>query len=149
MEEYYADYYTGYPRVLATVDGFVNCPYCKGVHRHGGMGNGIAGGHRHPDCGNMVGYVVVPYHRHETDVVINFPPQSKTVRQRLKEWLITRTWLWKKVVFDNGVCGKNFVRYDHRILSYCEGMGDNGADGSVSDAIKRVMDLREAKVYSC
>lgn len=48
------------PRVHADKDGFVTCPYCKGIHRHGGNGNGVASGHRHPDCGNEIGYIVVP-----------------------------------------------------------------------------------------
>jgi hypothetical protein len=51
----------GIPNIHADKDGFVTCPYCHGTHRHGGQGNGIASGHRVPDCGNKVGYIVVPY----------------------------------------------------------------------------------------
>lgn len=54
----------------------------------------------------------------------------------VKHWLLTRKWLWKKVVFDNGIVGTNYHRYDHRILSYCQGMGDNGKHGDVNTAIK-------------
>ena len=41
---------------------------------------------------------------------------------RVKHWLLTRKLLWKKVVFDNGIVGRNYHRYDHRILAYCQGM---------------------------
>ena len=58
----------------------------------------------------------------------------------VRHWLITRKWLWKKVVFDNGVLGKNYHRYDHRIFTYAEGMGDNGKYGDVSTAIIRKID---------
>ena len=49
------------PPVWADKDGFVKCPYCKGIHRHGGQGNGVASGHRLPDCGTQPGYVVIPW----------------------------------------------------------------------------------------
>ncbi len=49
------------PSVKSDKDGFVHCPYCHGLHRHGGNGNGIASGHRMPDCGNEIGYIVVPF----------------------------------------------------------------------------------------
>ena len=55
---------------------------------------------------------------------------------RVKHWLLTRKWLWKKVVFDNGIVGKNYHRYDHRIYSYSQGMGNNGESGNVNTAIK-------------
>jgi hypothetical protein len=56
--------------------------------------------------------------------------------QMIKQWLLTRKWLWKKVIFDNGVAGKNYHRYDHRIFNYCQGMGNNGKLGDVNTAIK-------------
>lgn len=56
---------TEVPKVYADKDGFVKCPYCGGIHRHGGQGNGTAQGHRMPDCGNQIGYVVVPYAVHQ------------------------------------------------------------------------------------
>lgn len=58
------------------------------------------------------------------------------MKQTIKHWLITRTWLWKKVVFDNGIVGRNYHRYDHRIFSYSQGMGDNGIYGDINKAIK-------------
>jgi hypothetical protein len=70
-----------------------------------------------------------------------YKQQSKSFRlSPVRYWLITRKWLWKKVVFDNGVVGKNYHRYDHRIFPYTEGMGDNGKDGDVSTAIERKID---------
>jgi hypothetical protein len=54
----------------------------------------------------------------------------------IKQWLLTRKWLWKKVIFDNGVAGKNYHRYDHRIYHSCQGMGNNGEFGDVNTAIK-------------
>jgi len=58
----------------------------------------------------------------------------------IKKWLLTRKWLWKKVIFDNGVAGKKYHRYDHRIYNYCQGMGDNGELGDVNTAIKITLD---------
>jgi hypothetical protein len=51
-------------------------------------------------------------------------------------WLIVQKWLWKKVVFDNGIVGRNYHRYDHMILPYSQGMGEDGEDGNVHTAIK-------------
>jgi hypothetical protein len=51
-------------------------------------------------------------------------------------WLVVQKWLWKKVVFDNGISGRNYHRYDHRILPHVQGMGDNGENGDVNTAIK-------------
>ena len=58
----------------------------------------------------------------------------------VRRWLVTRTWLWRKVVFDNGIVGRNFHRYDHILLPYCMGMGDNGKDGDKKTAIKWQID---------
>ena len=70
-----------------------------------------------------------------------YKQKSKSLRLSVvRYWLITRKWLWKKVVFDNGVSGKNYHRYDHRIFPYAEGMGDNGEYGDVSTAIARKID---------
>ena len=52
-------------------------------------------------------------------------------------WLTVQKWLWKKVVFDNGIVGKNYHRYDHRILPYVQGMGNNGKYGKIDTAIDR------------
>lgn len=52
------------PKIYASPDGFVYCPYCTKQHRHGGNGNGVASGHRQPDCGNSTGYIVIPYNEH-------------------------------------------------------------------------------------
>ena len=41
--------------------------------------------------------------------------------QRVRYWLLTRKWLWKKVVFDNGIVGRNYHIYDHRVLPYVQG----------------------------
>lgn len=57
--------------------------------------------------------------------------------QRVRHWLLTRKWLWKKVVFDNGIVGRNYTRYDHRILPYVQGMGENGKYGGLNEAIKQ------------
>ena len=54
----------------------------------------------------------------------------------IKQWLLSRKWLWKKVIFDNGVVGENYHRYDHRIFNYCQGMGNNGKLGDVNTAIE-------------
>jgi hypothetical protein len=54
----------------------------------------------------------------------------------IKQWLLSRKWLWKKVIFDNGVIGENYHRYDHRIFNYCQGMGNNGELGDVNTAIE-------------
>jgi hypothetical protein len=56
--------FTKIPKVYADAQGFVSCPYCQKIHRHGGNGNGIAAGHRQPDCGNKTGYLVIPYNEH-------------------------------------------------------------------------------------
>lgn len=53
----------------------------------------------------------------------------------IKRWLVTRRWLWKKVVFDNSLVGKNYHRYDHRIYSYSHGMGNFGKKGGKNEAI--------------
>lgn len=67
----------------------------------------------------------------------NNNPQAKQCNLHIvKHWLLSRTWLWKRVVFDNGVAGTNYHRYDHRIFNYCYGMGDNGKYGDVNTAIK-------------
>lgn len=58
----------------------------------------------------------------------------------IKFWLITRKWMWKKVVFDNGIVGKNYHRYDHRLYPYTWGMGDNGEHGGAQTAIKNQLD---------
>ncbi len=50
-------------------------------------------------------------------------------------WLISRKFLWRKIVFDNGIIGKNYNRYDHRILSYSIGMGNNGKYGDINTVI--------------
>jgi hypothetical protein len=63
----------------------------------------------------------------------------------LNIYLITRKWLWKKVVFDNGVAGKNYHRYDHRLFNYTEGMGDNGYLGDVTTAINRLLGFLQRK----
>lgn len=57
--------------------------------------------------------------------------------QRVRCWLLTRKWLWKKVLFDNGIVGRNYTRYDHRIFPYVQGMGENGKYGGVNEAIKQ------------
>jgi len=56
--------------------------------------------------------------------------------KRFEHWLLSRKWLWKRVVFDNGVGGRRYHRYDHVILSYSQGMGDYGEYGDVCTAIK-------------
>lgn len=53
----------------------------------------------------------------------------------LKYWLITRKFLWKKVVFDNGELGVFYTRYDHRFLPYSHGMGNNSKNGDVNTVI--------------
>ncbi len=58
--------------------------------------------------------------------------------KKFKRWLLTRKWLWKKVVFDNGVVGKNYHRYDHLILPYSEAMGDDGKYGGIKEVIEHV-----------
>lgn len=68
--------------------------------------------------------------------MINNAENPQLTIPRVKHWLLTRKWLWKKVVFDNGIVGRNYHRYDHRILAYCQGMGDNGKHGDVNTAIK-------------
>lgn len=67
---------------------------------------------------------------------MNTPKKNQSVIQLFDKWLLSQKWLWKKVVFDNGNCGSNYHRYDHRILSYCQGMGDNSENGDVNTAIK-------------
>ena len=56
---------------------------------------------------------------------------------RVRRWLLTRRCLWRKVVFDNGVVGRNYHRYNHILYPYVQGMGDNGKDGGVDTAISR------------
>lgn len=68
--------------------------------------------------------------------MMNTPQKRQSTIQLVKHWLLTRKWLWKKVVFDNGIVGRNYHRYDHRIFSYCQGMGNNGKYGDVNTAIK-------------
>lgn len=58
----------------------------------------------------------------------------------IKKWLLTRKWLWKKVIFDNGVAGNNYHRYDHILFHYCQGMGNNGILGDVNTAIKLTLE---------
>ena len=72
--------------------------------------------------------------------MINNEQTPQLTIPRVKHWLLTRKWLWKKIVFDNGIVGKNYHRYDHRILSYCQSMGDNGKHGDVNTAIKRTIE---------
>jgi len=67
---------------------------------------------------------------------MNTEQTRQSAIQLVKHWFLTRKWLWKKVVFDNGIVGRNYHRYDHRILPYCQGMGDNGKHGDVNTAIK-------------
>lgn len=66
----------------------------------------------------------------------NHRPKALII-QRVRHWLLTRKWLWKKVVFDNGIAGRNYTRYDHRIFPYVQGMGENGKYGGVNEAIKQ------------
>lgn len=49
--------------VHADKDGFVRCPFCGNLHKHGGNGNGIASGGRKPDCKECGDeeYFVVPH----------------------------------------------------------------------------------------
>ena len=72
--------------------------------------------------------------------MINNEQNTQLAIPRVKHWLLTQKWLWKKIVFDNGILGKNYHRYDHRILPYCQGMGDNGKHGDVNTAIKRTIE---------
>lgn len=64
---------------------------------------------------------------------------------RIRKFLISCPFLWHKVVFDNGFCGENYVRYDHILLSYSEGMGNNGVLGNKQTAIERCLFLLEQK----
>ena len=57
------------------------------------------------------------------------------VLYNVKYWLITRKFLWKKVVFDNGMAGTYYTRYDHRIYPYSHGMGNRGKNGDVNTVI--------------
>tara|TARA_R110000851_G_scaffold329247_2_gene500960 strand:- start:4658 stop:4849 length:192 start_codon:yes stop_codon:yes gene_type:complete len=61
----------------------------------------------------------------------------------IKNWLITRKWLWIKVVLNNGVVGTNYHRYDHIIFPYVQGMGDDGAFGNVETAIKNQLEMNK------
>ena len=54
----------------------------------------------------------------------------------IKKFFLTKKLFWKKIVFDNGICGKNYHRYDNLFLPYSEGMGDNGKYGNVDDVVK-------------
>lgn len=76
------------------------------------------------------------------------PVTNLSIGERIERWLITRKWLWKKVVFDNGVCGERYHRYDHRILSYAEGMGDDGKSGDVDKVIDIVLLRKELEKTS-
>lgn len=67
--------------------------------------------------------------------------------QRIRHWLLTRKWLWKKVVFDNGIVGKNYTRYDHRVLPYTQGMGENGRYGGLNEAIEKQVTLMKLISY--
>ncbi len=67
------------------------------------------------------------------------------MKKKIRIWLIEQPWLWKKVVFNNGVVGSNYHRYDHRILPYSEGMGDRGIYGGISEAIKHCLDSLSRK----
>ena len=67
---------------------------------------------------------------------LSIPRKPKLGIFIVMHWLLTQKWLWKKIVFDNGIVGKNYHRYDHRILPYCQVMGDNGKHGDVNTAIK-------------
>ena len=63
----------------------------------------------------------------------------------VKYWLITRKFLWKKVVFDNGIAGTYYTRYDHRIYPYSHGMGHRGKNGDVNTVIDwQVYELQRA-----
>ncbi len=62
--------------------------------------------------------------------------KNNKIISSFKYWAITRKWLWQRVVFDNGVVGRNYHRYDHILYSYCQGMGDNGEYGGINTVIK-------------
>lgn len=42
----------------------------------------------------------------------------KKIIYNIKYWLITRKYLWRKVVIDNGMLGENYKIYKHIILPY-------------------------------
>lgn len=58
------------------------------------------------------------------------------MKNKIKYWLISQKWLWKLIIFDNGVVGNQYHRYDHRIFSYSQGMGNNGEYGDINKAIE-------------
>lgn len=59
----------------------------------------------------------------------------------VKYWLIKRKFLWKKVVFNNGIAGNYYTRYDHIILPYTQGMGHKGKKGDVNTAISWQLEM--------
>ncbi len=85
------------PYVYADENGFVKCPYCFKIHRHGSNGNGVAEGHRQPDCGNEIGYIVIPYGTLHTANAIDwrefkrcfysFYSLGHKTREELYEWI--------------------------------------------------------------
>lgn len=66
------------PTVKANKDGWVKCPYCEGLHQHGGNGNGIASGQRFTDCGEGE-YIVIPFVEHQTDWLL-IPPHEEALK---------------------------------------------------------------------
>ena len=60
---------------------------------------------------------------------------KKKITYKIKYWLITRKFLWKKVVFDNGILGAFYTRYDHIVLPYSYGMGNNSKNGDINTVI--------------
>ena len=62
-------------------------------------------------------------------------PDGRMAKIKKRDFGSQRKWLWKKVVFDNGVAGKKYHRYDHRLFPYRQDMGDNGEDGDINKAI--------------
>ena len=67
------------------------------------------------------------------------------MKEKFKIWLIKQPFLWKKIIFDNGISGKNYHRYDHRIFNYSIGTGNNGRNGDVLTAIIWQLNLMDKK----
>lgn len=65
-------------------EGFIKCPFCGGIHRHGGNGNGIASGSRKPDCGKEE-YFVVPYGKTINDFQHSWEGIMKEVKYFLNQ----------------------------------------------------------------
>ena len=56
----------------------------------------------------------------------------------IRYWLLTRKWLWRKVIYNTTIKGieyKNWHRYDHRLYRYSFNMGENSKYGDVNTAI--------------